>query len=93
MCKIWILLLSIILQPKFITGPNQVLATEQDSTWEPDGRVRIKYNPSKPYEPLSIPGALSRTVKKFPDHPALITKPGVDGRRTTITYKLVLVSK
>ncbi|KAJ8669778.1 hypothetical protein QAD02_001037 [Eretmocerus hayati] len=72
-------------------GPDQILKADTDLTWEPDGRVRIKLDSQidddEKFRPISVPGLLKQVASKHPDHPALISRPGVDGRRTTITYK------
>ncbi|XP_058801223.1 very long-chain-fatty-acid--CoA ligase bubblegum-like [Phymastichus coffea] len=72
-----------------LEGPDQILSSEVDTTWEPSGRTRIKVGvyEDDDYEPLSIPGFLARTASKYPNRPALVSRPGVDGQRTTITYK------
>ncbi|XP_008205010.1 very long-chain-fatty-acid--CoA ligase bubblegum isoform X1 [Nasonia vitripennis] len=72
-----------------LEGPDQILSSDVDTTWEPDGRVRIKLdNPAdESYAPISVPGLLKRVASKYPDHPALISRPGVDGQRTTYSYK------
>lgn len=76
---------------KILSGPDQILSSDADTAWEADGRVRIKLDSqvNDRYKPISVPGLLMRTASKYPNHPALISRPGVDGQRTTLTYKLV----
>ncbi|CAD6224814.1 GSCOCG00005566001-RA-CDS [Cotesia congregata] len=70
-------------------GPDQILASDVDTTWEPNGRVRIKYDRENfnSREFISVPGLLMRTAKKYPDHVALVSRVGVDGKRRTYTYR------
>lgn len=68
-------------------GPDQILPSNIDKTWDANGRVRIKNDLSQPFEYISIPGLLKKTAKKYPDHVALVSRAGVDGKRTTYTYK------
>ncbi|XP_014203362.1 very long-chain-fatty-acid--CoA ligase bubblegum isoform X2 [Copidosoma floridanum] len=72
-----------------LEGPDQVLVANEDTVWDADGRVRIKIDQCQndEFKPISIPGLLMQTAKKYPNCPALISRPGVDGSRTTITYK------
>jgi hypothetical protein len=60
-----------------------------DTTWEANGRVRIKLDnqADEKYKPISVPGLLMKTASKYPNHPALISRPGIDGKRSTLTYK------
>lgn len=75
----------------YISGPDQILSSDSDRTWDANGRVRIKLDHQQAadanYKPISVPGLLARTASKYPDQPALISRPGTDGERTTITYK------
>ncbi|XP_043283437.1 very long-chain-fatty-acid--CoA ligase bubblegum-like isoform X2 [Venturia canescens] len=83
------------ISPKYATpsvtgleGPNQVLASNVDSTSEANGRVRIKYEKcDRNHDVISVPGLLMKTAKEYGDHPALVSVPGPDGRRKTWTYK------
>ncbi|XP_058801274.1 very long-chain-fatty-acid--CoA ligase bubblegum-like isoform X2 [Phymastichus coffea] len=72
-----------------LDGPDQILSTDVDTTCDADGRVRIKldYQADGRYKLISVPGLLARTASKYPNQPALISRPGADGKRTTITYK------
>lgn len=72
-----------------LDGPDQVLATDVDTTCEADGKIRIKldkngYNSSMP---MSVPGVFTKTTNLYPDHIALVSRPGVDGKRTMYTYR------
>ncbi|KAG5326687.1 ACBG2 ligase, partial [Acromyrmex heyeri] len=60
-----------------------------DITCNADGRVRIKLdnNGSNSYQLESIPGVLTRTAKLYPDHIALVSRPDVNGKRTTYTFQ------
>ncbi|XP_018376152.1 PREDICTED: very long-chain-fatty-acid--CoA ligase bubblegum-like isoform X2 [Trachymyrmex cornetzi] len=71
-----------------LDGPDQVLLTDADTTCNADGRVRIKLdsNESNSYQPVSIPGVLTKTAKIYPDHIALVSRPDVNGKRTTYTF-------
>ena len=62
-----------------------------DMTSDPDGRVRIKLDGRSDdnEKPISIPGLLSRVAAKHPNHPAMVSRIGPDGRRTTYTYRFV----
>ncbi|XP_008544493.1 very long-chain-fatty-acid--CoA ligase bubblegum isoform X1 [Microplitis demolitor] len=70
-------------------GPDQILASDVDTTWEPNGRVRIQYDKDdlKSREFISVPGLLMKTAKKYPDHLAMVSRVGVDGKRRTYTYR------
>ncbi|XP_018376150.1 PREDICTED: very long-chain-fatty-acid--CoA ligase bubblegum-like isoform X1 [Trachymyrmex cornetzi] len=72
-----------------LDGPDQVLLTDADTTCNADGRVRIKLdsNESNSYQPVSIPGVLTKTAKIYPDHIALVSRPDVNGKRTTYTFQ------
>ncbi|XP_018376154.1 PREDICTED: long-chain-fatty-acid--CoA ligase ACSBG2-like [Trachymyrmex cornetzi] len=72
-----------------LDGPDQVLFTNADSTCNADGRVRIKLdsNESNSYQPVSIPGALTKTAKLYPNHIALVSRPDVNGKRATYTFQ------
>lgn len=71
-----------------LDGPDQVLETDADVTVNADGRIRIPLGEGvNAISPVSVPGMLSRTAKKFPDHIAMVSRAGVDGTRTTYTYK------
>ncbi|XP_011062484.1 PREDICTED: long-chain-fatty-acid--CoA ligase ACSBG2-like [Acromyrmex echinatior] len=72
-----------------LDGPDQILFTDADTTCNPDGRVRIKLdnNGSNSYQPESIPGVFTRTAKLYPDHIALVSRPDVNGKRTTYTFQ------
>ncbi|KAG5328577.1 ACBG2 ligase, partial [Acromyrmex charruanus] len=72
-----------------LDGPDQILFTDADITCNADGRVRIKLdnNGSNSYQPESIPGVLTRTAKLYPDHIALVSRPDVNGKRTTYTFQ------
>lgn len=71
-----------------LDGPDQVLECHTDTTTEANGRIRIKLGEGLgAMLPLSVPGILSRTVQKFGDHIALVSRLGPDGTRTTYTYR------
>ncbi|KAK2580670.1 hypothetical protein KPH14_007772 [Odynerus spinipes] len=71
-----------------LDGPDQVLESDVDSTVDRDGRVRILLGEGdNAVLPVSIPGVLSKTAKKYPNQIAMISRPGLDGTRTTYTYK------
>ncbi|XP_050448457.1 very long-chain-fatty-acid--CoA ligase bubblegum [Cataglyphis hispanica] len=72
-----------------LDGPDQVLATDVDTTCEANGKVRIKLdkNECNSSIPVSIPGAFTKTANLYPDHIALVSCPGVDGKRTMYTYR------
>ncbi|XP_014609244.1 PREDICTED: long-chain-fatty-acid--CoA ligase ACSBG2 isoform X1 [Polistes canadensis] len=71
-----------------LEGPDQVLMTDVDVTTEANGRVRIQLGEDiNATLPISIPGLLSSIAKKYPDHLALVSQPGLDGTNTTYTYK------
>ncbi|XP_012264154.1 very long-chain-fatty-acid--CoA ligase bubblegum isoform X2 [Athalia rosae] len=72
-----------------LNGPNQVMPSDAVWTSEPTGRVRIELDRDGigARIPISVPGILEKTAKEHPDHPALVSRPGVDGERVTYTYK------
>ncbi|XP_032681082.1 very long-chain-fatty-acid--CoA ligase bubblegum [Odontomachus brunneus] len=72
-----------------LDGPDQVLPADVDVTCEANGKVRIKLdsNEYNTFMPISIPGILTRTAQRYPDHVALVSCPGPDGKRTTYTYR------
>ncbi|XP_034940415.1 very long-chain-fatty-acid--CoA ligase bubblegum-like isoform X1 [Chelonus insularis] len=72
-----------------VDGPNQILPSDIDTTWEPNGRVRIKYDEDdkQSHQFISVPGLLMRSAKEYPNHTALVSRAGVDGNRRTYTYK------
>ncbi|XP_014480935.1 PREDICTED: very long-chain-fatty-acid--CoA ligase bubblegum [Dinoponera quadriceps] len=70
-----------------LDGPDQVLPSDVDTTCDAKGRVRIKLDGSNPYMTMSIPGIFSRTAQRYPDHIAMVSSPGPDGKRTTYTYR------
>ncbi|XP_011500028.1 PREDICTED: very long-chain-fatty-acid--CoA ligase bubblegum-like isoform X2 [Ceratosolen solmsi marchali] len=72
-----------------LEGPDQILSSDTDTTWEANGRVRIKLDnqADEKSKPISVPGLLMKTANKYPNHPALISRPGVDGKRSILTYK------
>lgn len=72
-----------------LDGPNQVLASDVDVTTKADGRVRIKMTRDGPnsLDPLSVPGMLMESAKKYPDHPALVSRLDENGNKKTYTYK------
>ncbi|KYN01488.1 PREDICTED: very long-chain-fatty-acid--CoA ligase bubblegum-like [Cyphomyrmex costatus] len=73
-----------------LDGPNQILFTDVDTTSNVNGRVRIKLdnNESNSYIPISIPGVLTKTVKLYPNHIALVSRPDANGKRTTYTFQV-----
>lgn len=72
-----------------IAGPDQILPANSDTVCNSNGRIRIKLdsNGLNSYMPVSIPGVLSRTEKRYPDHIAMVSRPGLDGKRTTYTFQ------
>ncbi|XP_058801282.1 very long-chain-fatty-acid--CoA ligase bubblegum-like [Phymastichus coffea] len=70
-----------------LDGPDQILYAKSYSTWEPHVSVVIDRAVEDTYEPVSIPGLLTRIAKEYPDQPALISRPNAKGERTTLTYK------
>ncbi|KMQ85684.1 long-chain-fatty-acid-- ligase acsbg2 [Lasius niger] len=72
-----------------LDGPDQVLATDVDITCEANGKTRIKLdkNGHNSYMPVSIPGIFTKTANLYPDRIALVSRPAVDGKRTTYTYR------
>ncbi|KAK0162315.1 hypothetical protein PV327_008662 [Microctonus hyperodae] len=70
-------------------GPDQILPSNMDRVWEPNARVRIKYDieDKKLAEYISVPGLLMKTAKTYPDRVAMISRAGVDGKRRSYTYK------
>ncbi|KAM0732663.1 Long-chain-fatty-acid--CoA ligase ACSBG2 [Formica fusca] len=72
-----------------LDGPDQVLATDVDTTCEFNGKVRIKLDKNEYNSciPVSIPGAFTKTVNLYPDHIALVSSLGDDGKRTMYTYR------
>ncbi|XP_072752863.1 very long-chain-fatty-acid--CoA ligase bubblegum [Anoplolepis gracilipes] len=70
-------------------GPDQVLATDVDTACEANGRVRIKLdkNGCNSCVPISIPGVFTKTANLYPNHIALVSRPDVNGKRTTYTYR------
>ncbi|EFN72902.1 Long-chain-fatty-acid--CoA ligase ACSBG2 [Camponotus floridanus] len=72
-----------------LDGPDQVLATDVDTTCEAKGKVRIKLdkNGYNSCIPMSIPGVFMKTANRYPDHIALVSSPGIDGKRTMYTYR------
>ncbi|XP_070163763.1 long-chain-fatty-acid--CoA ligase ACSBG2 isoform X2 [Polyergus mexicanus] len=72
-----------------LDGPDQVLATDVDTTCEFNGKVRIKLdkNECNSCIPVSIPGAFTKTANLYPDHIALVSSLGDDGKRTMYTYR------
>lgn len=73
----------------YFTGPDQILASQVDTTSEPNGRVRVKYDKEdlRSRDFISVPGLLMRSANKFADQPAMVSRPGVDGKRRTFTYR------
>jgi hypothetical protein len=73
------------------SGPDQVLASNTDTTCEANGRVRIKLdsNEYNKFMPLSIPGFFMKTANLYPDHIALVSAPDIDGKRITYTFQYV----
>ncbi|XP_043283439.1 long-chain-fatty-acid--CoA ligase ACSBG2-like isoform X2 [Venturia canescens] len=71
-----------------LDGPDQVLPSDVDTTCEPSGRVRIKFDDNdRAHEVMSVPGVLMKTVKSYGDQVALVSTPGVDGNSKTWTWK------
>ncbi|XP_020293396.1 very long-chain-fatty-acid--CoA ligase bubblegum [Pseudomyrmex gracilis] len=72
-----------------LDGPDQILPANSDTVCNSNGRIRIKLDSSglNSYMPVSIPGVLSRTAKRYPDHIAMVSRPGLDGKRTTYTFQ------
>ncbi|KYN09719.1 Long-chain-fatty-acid--CoA ligase ACSBG2 [Trachymyrmex cornetzi] len=72
-----------------LDGPDQVLPADVDTTYNVDGKVRIKLDSNGPNScmPVSIPGVLTRTAKLYPDHIALVSTPDANGKRTTYTFQ------
>lgn len=72
-----------------LDGPDQVLATDVDTTCDANDKVRIKLdkNGCNSYTPVSIPGLFTKTANLYPDHIALVSRPGIDGKRTIYTYR------
>lgn len=68
-------------------GPDTVLETDQIMTWSRDEAVKLRMQPNGPLStrPLSIPTVFSDTVKKLPNHVALIQKK--DGKELRWTYQ------
>lgn len=73
----------------YFLGPDQVLASDVDTTCEASGKVRIKLdkNGSNSYMPVSIPGVFTKTANRYPDHIALVSSPDSNGKRTIYTYR------
>lgn len=71
----------------FTAGPNQVIPSDTYVSWTPGEYVKLRITPrgasSEP--PVSVPGLLNRTVARYPDAVALVSKR--DGRWHRITYK------
>ncbi|XP_012276951.1 very long-chain-fatty-acid--CoA ligase bubblegum [Orussus abietinus] len=72
-----------------LDGPNQILQTDVDATSKAEGRVRIKINSEDvdKFQPMSVPGLLMKIAKQCPNQIALVSRAGVDGRKTTYTYR------
>ncbi|XP_011151230.1 long-chain-fatty-acid--CoA ligase ACSBG2 isoform X2 [Harpegnathos saltator] len=72
-----------------LDGPDQVLPADVDTTCEANGKVRIKLDSNKhdSFVPVSIPSVLMKTAQYYPDHIALVSCPGPDGKRTMYTYR------
>ncbi|KYN01489.1 Long-chain-fatty-acid--CoA ligase ACSBG2 [Cyphomyrmex costatus] len=72
-----------------LDGPDQVLPADTDTTCNVDGKVRIKLDSNGPNScmPLSIPGVFMKTVKLYPDHIAIVSKPDNNGKRTMYTFR------
>lgn len=70
-----------------LSGPNQVLYSEVDTTSDASGRIRIKVEKDVAIEPISVPGLLKKIAKTFPEHVALISRPEPNGKRISYTYK------
>lgn len=66
-----------------------MLAANVDTTWEANGRVRIKLdnNGFNSVTPVSIPGTFMKTVKRYPNHIAFVSSPDDKGKRTTYTFQ------
>ncbi|XP_058801294.1 long-chain-fatty-acid--CoA ligase ACSBG2-like [Phymastichus coffea] len=72
-----------------LDGPEQILSSDVDATWEPDGTVRVKFDDqSDDHEPISVPGLLARAARDYPYRPALVSQPDADGNRAIITYRV-----
>ncbi|CAD1476724.1 unnamed protein product, partial [Heterotrigona itama] len=65
--------------------PDQILAADSFTTTKADECVRIQLS-NDSLKPISIPGLLSRTAKKYSNHVALVERPDKTGRRKTYTY-------
>ncbi|XP_003492113.1 very long-chain-fatty-acid--CoA ligase bubblegum isoform X1 [Bombus impatiens] len=68
-----------------LDGPDQILPADSFTTTKIDGRVRIQLN-DEDFNPISVPGLLSNTVKKYPNHIALAATPDETGHRRTYTF-------
>ncbi|KAK9304861.1 hypothetical protein QLX08_003926 [Tetragonisca angustula] len=66
-------------------GPDQILAADSFTTTKADECVRIQLSNDN-FKPTSVPGLLSRTAKKYPNHIALVARPDKTGRRKTYTF-------
>ncbi|PBC34989.1 Long-chain-fatty-acid--CoA ligase ACSBG2 [Apis cerana cerana] len=69
-----------------LDGPDQILPADSFKTTEYNGRVRIQLNNEDNSMPISIPGLMSNTVKKYSNHLALVARPDENGIRKTYTY-------
>ena len=67
-------------------GPDQILAADSFTTTKADECVRIQLSNDN-FKPTSVPGLLSRTAKKYPNHIALVARPDKTGRRKTYTFR------
>ncbi|XP_066603794.1 very long-chain-fatty-acid--CoA ligase bubblegum isoform X2 [Prorops nasuta] len=72
-----------------LDGPDQVLYSKLGTTTEPDGRCRIPLDDSEEnsVKPMSVPGQLMRSAKLYPNHIAMVSRLGVDGKRISYTYR------
>ena len=74
---------------KYLKGPNQIIEeTDGLTTTKPDGAVKLRQPSPNTFQetpPLSVPGMLESTAKKFPDHLAMAVKRS--GNWEKMTYK------
>jgi len=56
---------------EYTNGPDQIIPVNNMINWRGSGAVKLRTKGSEQYEPISVPGMMERTAKKYPNTPAM----------------------
>lgn len=67
---------------------GRVEQVENFTTTDPNGAVKLRVAKEgiASLDPMSVPDLVNRTVRDYPDHPAMVYK-NTQNRWTTVTYR------